>query len=120
MDHIVYLVTEINNFSDEELETNFKKPKAIFGRMNYYAVFAKRIKKYKKLLFDELIADRNVKIEFRTFKPSWYIAISILDYCEDEKIIKEMINHIKNNWNNNDFDDFKHYVSKEDRFKKYF
>ena len=120
MEHIINLVSEINSFSDEELVSNFKKPNAPFGRMNYYAIFTKRIKKYKKLLFDELIAERNVKIEFRTFKPSWYIAISILDYCEDETTVKEMINHIKNHWGEDDFDDFKHYVSKEDRFKKYF
>lgn len=120
MDYIVNLVTEINNFSDEELVNNFKKLDAPFGRMNYYAVFAKRIIKYKNIIFDELITEKNVKIEFRTFKPSWYIAISILDYCEDENIIKEMITHIKSHWGKDDFDDFKHYVSKEDRFKKYF
>ena len=120
MEHIINLIEEINNFSDEELVKNFKLSNAPFGRMNYYAVFALRINEFKKLLFEELIADRNVKIEFRTFKPSWYIAISILDYCEEEKIIKEMISHIKTYWDNDDFEDFKHYVSKEDRFKKYF
>ncbi|MDR6969668.1 hypothetical protein J2X31_003702 [Flavobacterium arsenatis] len=120
MKHLIELNENINKFSNQELLNNFNKTPSPYGEYGYYPVFASRILEFKKLLFEELIADRNVKIEFRTFKPSWLIAISVLDHCEDENIIKEMIKHIKNNWRKDDFDDFKHYVSKEDRFKKYF
>lgn len=120
MEHILDLKKEIDELSDDMLIERFNKKPVIEGEFNYYPVFAKRINKYKEFLFEELIAERNVKIKFRTFKPSWFIAISILDYCEDEKIIDEMVNHIKKHWGKDDFDDFKHYISKENRFKKYF
>ncbi|WP_026703844.1 hypothetical protein [Flavobacterium soli] len=120
MEHILDLKKEIDELSDDSLIKRFNQKPVNEGEFNYYPVFAKRIKKYKKLLFEELISERNVKIEFRTFKPSWYIAISILDYCEDEKIISEMIQHIKNHWDKDDYNDFAHYISKEERFKKYF
>lgn len=120
MEHILDLKKDIDELSDDSLLKKFNKKPVKEGEFNFYPVFAKRIKQFKKLLFEELISERNIKIEFRTFKPSWYIAVSILDYCNDEKIIIEMIKHIKTHWDKDDYNDFVHYISKEDRFKKYF
>lgn len=120
MEHILELKEEINSFNDELLLIKFNKKPVKEGEFNYFPVFATRIKKFKNLLFDELISERNVKIELRTFKPSWYIAISILDYCEDESIIKEMVLHIKKHWSKEDYDAFVYYIKNEERFIKYF
>lgn len=120
MEHILNIINEIDKLSDEKLLKNFQKDKPLYGRMRYYAVFAKRIKKFKDLLFSEIISEKNTIVKLRTFKPSWIIAISILDYCEDEDVLKELALHIKKHWTKDDYESFVHYISKEERFKKYF
>lgn len=120
MEHILELKEEINKLSDDLLIKKFENKPVAEGEFNYYPVFAKRMKNFKVFIFKELISERNTKINLKTFKPSWYIAISVLDYCEDEKIITEMLNHIRNNWSKDDFESFVDYANKETKFQRYF
>jgi len=120
VEHVLELNEKINSFSDTLLIKKFKKKPVSEGEFNYYPVFAKRLKKFKNIIFEELISERNTKVKIRTFKPSWYIAILVLDYCSDDNLIKEMVLHIKNNWGKEDYESFVDYISKEDRFYKYF
>ncbi len=120
MEHLLELKEDIDKLTDDLLIKKFNQKPVKEGEFNYYPVFAKRMNKFQGFLFDEVISKRNVEVAFRTFKPSWYIAISILDYCKDDKILKELSHHIKKHWNKEDYESFLQYISKEERFFKYF
>lgn len=120
MEKILELNEQINNFSDEELLINFNSKPPKYGELNYYPIFAIRVNNFRDLIFEEVVAERNTNINVRTFKHSWFIAIAVLDYCENESIKKELANHVKTNWSKSDYEFFTDYIKNEKRFVKYF
>jgi len=120
MEHIAPFDQELNLLSNNDLLIEYNKKSKKVSPLPFFPIFAKRIDFFKDLIFKEVIDEKNTVIKFRAMKTSWLIILSILDYCEEEKILKDLINHIKRFWDKDDFNDFAHYISKEDRFKKYF
>lgn len=120
MEKILELKEEINSLSNEELLSNFNSKPSKYGELNYFPVFAIRINNFKDLIFKEVIAERNTKINVRTFKHSWFIAIAVLDYCENDIIKKQLADHVKANWSKSDYDFFINYIKTEKKLIKYF
>jgi|APAra7269097138_1048543.scaffolds.fasta_scaffold07156_2 hypothetical protein len=121
MEHILPLNLTIEKMSDIELEKNFMKKPAIFGKQNYYPVFAKRIDKFKDVLFSELIDVKNIDdFVMGGVTTSWLIAIAILDYSDSELYKAEMVTLIKQNWDDENFKNFLNYIKNEERFITYF
>ncbi len=104
MGHILPLNLTVEKMSDIELEKNFVKKPVIFGKQNYYPVFAKRIDKFKDFLFSELIDVNNIDdFVMGGVTTSWLIAIAILDYSDNELYKAEMVTLIKQNWDDGNF-----------------
>ncbi len=120
MNNILELNKDINAFNDNELLEAFNTEKPPFGRLNYFPVFASRIKKFKDVIFDEAISEDNNSDQFGMMKATWYIAISTLDYCVDEVILKEFSKHLKENWTTENYNLFINYIKPEKRFIQYF
>ncbi|WP_288377027.1 hypothetical protein [uncultured Chryseobacterium sp.] len=121
MGHILPLNLTIEKMSDIELEKNFVKKPVIFGKQNYYPVFAKRIDKFKDFLFSELIDVNNIDdFVMGGVTTSWLIAIAILDYCDNEFYKAEMVTLIKQNWDEENFRNFLNYIKNEEHFIRYF
>ena len=121
MGHILPLNLTIDKMSDIELEKDFMKKPVIFGKQNYYPVFAKRIDKFKDVLFSELIDVKNIDdFVMGVVTTSWLIAIAILDYTDNEFYKAEMVTLIKQNWDEENFKNFLNYIKNEEQFIKYF
>ncbi|WP_343640910.1 hypothetical protein [Chryseobacterium sp.] len=121
MGHILPLNLAIEKMSDIELEKNFMKKPVIFGKQNYYPIFAKRIDKFKDILFSELIDVKNIDdFVMGGVTTSWLIAIAILDYSDNEFYKAEMVTLIKQNWDDGNFKNFLNYIKNEERFIRYF
>lgn len=121
MEHILPLNLTIEKMSDIELEKNFMKKPVIFGKQNYYPVFAKRIDKFKDFLFSELIDVNNIDdFVMGGVTTSWLIAIAILDYSDNEFYKAEMVTLIKQNWDDGNFKNFLNYIKNEECFIRYF
>lgn len=121
MGHILPLNLAIEKMSDIELEKNFMKKPVIFGKQNYYPIFAKRIDKFKDILFSELIDVKNIDdFVMGGVTTSWLIAIAILDYSDNEFYKAEMVTLIKQNWDEENFKNFLNYIKNEERFIRYF
>lgn len=120
MDHITPLKKELLGLNQEQLITAFNSGKPRFGKMYYFPIFARNAASHKTILFSEVVDEKNTKPIFRTIKNSWLIAISVLDHCEDAQFVKEFLEHIQRHWDASDFNDFKSYVSKNERFAAYF
>lgn len=121
MEHILPLNPNIDKMSDAELQKNFAKNPAIFGKQNYYPIFAKRIQKFKDFIFSELVDNNNINdFVMGDVTTSWLIAISILDYCSDESFKTDMATLIKQNWEDTNYKNFLNYIKNEESFIKYF
>lgn len=120
MSKILELNKDINAFNDKELLEAFNTEKPLYGRLNYFPVFASRIKKFKDLIFNEAISEDNNNDQLGMMKTNWYIAISTLDYCENKVILKEFSKHLKKNWTAENYNLFIKYIKQEKRFIKYF
>jgi hypothetical protein len=121
MGHILPLNPTIEKLSDTELEKNFAKKPVIFGKQNYYPVFAKRMDKFKDFLFSELIDSNNIDdFVMGNVTTSWLIAIAILDYADNDFYKTEMVILIKQNWDDANFKNFLKYIKNEEKFVKYF
>ena len=121
MGHILPLNLTVEKMSDIELEKNFVKKPVIFGKQNYYPVFAKRIDKFKDFLFSELIDVNNIDdFVMGGVTTSWLIAIAILDYSDNELYKAEMVTLIKQNWDDGNFKNFLNYIKNEEQFIRYF
>lgn len=121
MEHILPLNGNIEKMSDVELQKNFTKKPAIWGKQNYYPVFAKRMQKFKDFLFLELIDKDNINdFVMGNVTTSWLIAIAILDYSDNDKFKTEMATLIKQNWEDTNLKNFLKYIDKEENFIKYF
>lgn len=121
MKHIIPINTNINQMTNIELEKNFTKKNPIYGRQNYYPVFAKRIHNFKELLFSEIIDKKNINdFVMGEISAAWLIAISIMDYCEDDNIKMEMTALIKKNWKKENINSFINYIKNEKKIVAYF
>lgn len=121
MKHIIPLNPIIEKMSDTELQNNYAKKLVVYGKQNYYPVFAKRIHKFKNFLFLELINNNNINdFVMGSVTTSWLIAISVLDYCDDNDIKKEMVTLIKQNWEDINYKSFLNYIKNEKDFIEYF
>lgn len=121
MGHILPLNSTIEKMSDAELQKNFAKKPVIFGKQNYYPIFAKRIDKFKDFLFSELIDVNNIDdFVMGGVTTSWLIAIAILDYSDNEFYKAEMVTLIKENWDDANFKNFLKYIKNEEQFIRYF
>lgn len=120
MSDIIPINPEIEKMSDSELLRNFHQPKPPYGKMNYYAVFAKRSSNFKDLLKEEVLNnDNNLQSVMGIIKVSWLPLISILCYAKDEQTKKAFINLAKEFWAESNFEDFKNYLLKDEQLSKY-
>lgn len=110
MEKIFLLNEELNAMTDTVLKKNFNGKPPIHGKVNYYPIFASRLPTFKELLFDEAIKPENMAIPlFNFIKACWLPVICVLDYSNDHKVKKEIINHIKEYWSREEIDNFKEY-----------
>ncbi len=120
IEHLTPFSHFLDKMTDEELQEEYKAKSNKVSPIPFFSVFAKRISSFKKLIFDDVIAKKNTTIKFRSIKPSWMIMLSVLDYCDDEGVKKELVRHIKKHWEKEDFESFSNYVRSEKRIGKYF
>lgn len=117
---IIPIKPEIEKMSDHELIKNFHLPKPPHGKMNYYAVFAKRSSNFKDLLTEEILNnENNIQSIMGIIKVSWLPLISILCYAKDEDTKKDFINLIIESWEDSNLKDFTNYLLKDDQLSKY-
>lgn len=119
MEHLTPLRLDLDSKSNEDLLEAYdfnSEPSPV----PFFPVFAKRIEFFKDIVFQEVIAEKNTLTDFRMMKPSWMIMISVLDYCEDVEVLKELAEHIKNYWEKDDYESFVKYISSEERFLRFF
>ncbi len=120
MNDIIPINKNIDKMNDNELLRNFNKDNPPFGRINYYAIFAKRITKFKNILKEEILDnENNIESAMGIIKISWLPLISILYYVKEESEKKNFVSLAKNNWTNNNFEDFKNFIKDDGNLSKY-
>jgi len=120
MNNIIPINMNVNNMTDSELLKNFNKEFPPFGKMNYYAIFAKRITKFKEILKEEILNnENNIESAMGIIKISWIPLIAILCYAKEENEKKAFINLVKNSWSDSHFEDFKNFIKDDNNLGKY-
>lgn len=121
MNNILPIKSEIDKMNDTTLLKNFYKSTPPYGKVNYYAVFAKRFSKFKDLLKEEILSnENNSQSVMGIIKVSWLPLISILCYIKDENAKKNFVSLARDYWGETNFQDFKIFLSKDDQLNKYF
>ena len=111
MDKFFLINQELNDFTDTVLEEKFREKNPVYGKVNYYPIFASRLPFFKNILLEEAIDAKNRVIPFFNFiRISWIPVLCVLDYSDDIHFKQEIIKHIKHHWTANEIDNFKTYM----------